>query len=475
MSIENYRESFRPLHSSSVEVAHLHELLGQVYGLSAPLTTPSEHVDFELSDENSAPLAEVVEEVGRKVVRYAVNNRHPLAMAHMHPPPSTVSVLGDAVIGALNQCAFIWEEAPAAALIEREVVRWLCRRVGFGEQATGLLTSGGTMSNLLAAYLALTRAREHSHVPSDLCVIASDQAHFSLQKAVSLLGLGQGALVRVETDAQGRLLPGAVREAALRQAGAGRFPFLFVCTAGTTNAGSIEPSEEFVETAALFGGWCHVDAAHGGMLCLSPRHRAAAEAWRTADSISWDPHKSMYVSYAVGALLLRDRDADAALEFHSEYALKDDECLDAGNRHFEGSRRFDALKLWMTIRHFGTSGYAALVDHGIDLSRAFALKLSRCNDFEVLTDPDTNIVCFRYRRGCGDEVDNRVNTETQRSLFRMTGRPLLSSTKVRGSVYLRAVLGNPFLAEKDFDHVIAAVRDEAGKQAAGLGANRECP
>jgi glutamate/tyrosine decarboxylase-like PLP-dependent enzyme len=121
---------------------------------------------------------------------------------------------------------------------------------------------------------------------------------------------------------------------------AGRLPFLVVCTAGTTNAGTIEGAGEFLEAARLSGGWCHIDAAHGGIVCLSPKQRSLADEWCNADSISWDPHKSLYVSYSAGALLLRDENMSNPLEFHSEYALKHEEAEDAGHRHFEGSRRF---------------------------------------------------------------------------------------------------------------------------------------
>lgn len=411
-------------------------------------------------------LVDLLAELREKVVRHAVHPRHVWTLAHMTPPPATASVLADFVVGALNQCAFIWEEAPLARALEAETVAWLARRLRWSDAASGLLTAGGTLSNCMAAYLALAHGRERFGTAEGMAVIASDQAHLSIRKAAALVGAGADAVVCAATDAEGRLIPGEVAAAAARARDRGLRPFLFVCTAGTSNAGVLEPPEEFLEQARVHQAWCHVDASHGGLVALGSRPHPALAAWSAADSISWDPHKSLYVSFAVGALLLRDASLQAPLKFRAEYALKNGEAdCDAGNWHLEGSRRLEALKLWMVIRHLGDQGLDELTDHSLALAGELAQCVREMEDFELVTNPDTNIVCFRFADPTLDAAAlDTVNAEVQRRLYR-SGGPLLSSTRVGGRVVLRTVLLNPHLETRHLPEILEAVRDEARRQA----------
>jgi L-2,4-diaminobutyrate decarboxylase len=423
-----------------------------------------------LSAPGGSSLLEILAEVREKVARHAVNTRHPWALAHMTPPPATASVLADFLVGALNQCAFIWEEAPLAEALEAETVAWLARRLGLGRDATGILTSGGTLSNCLAAYLALAyHWKRFGDTPERLAVIATDQAHLSIRKAAALVGVGADAVISVPTDEQGRLRPGQIAAAAERALQMGQRPFLFVCTAGTSNAGVLEPPEEFLAAAQSHDAWCHIDASHGGLMVLGSDPYPGAEAWAEAESISWDPHKSLYVSYAVGSLLLKEPSLRAPLEFHSEYALKEDDLSrDAGAWHLEGSRRLDALKLWIVIRHLGDEGIDALTDHSLTLARVLADEVEASGDFELMTAPDTNVVCFRFVSPSLDETElDELNRRLQRHLYQ-SGGPLVSSTRVGGRAVLRTVLMNPALEVGQLGEILDAIRVEGLRQLAEL-------
>jgi len=414
-------------------------------------------------------LVDLLDELREKVVRHAVHTRHVWALAHMTPPPATASVLADFLVGALNQCAFIWEEAPLAQALEAETVAWLARRLRWSDQASGLLTAGGTLSNCMAAYLALAHSRKRLGKAEGFAVIASDQAHLSVRKAAAFIGAGADAVVCARTDAEGRLIPGQVAAAAAQARRMGRRPFLFVCTAGTSNTGVLEPPEEFLEQALAHQAWCHIDASHGGLVALGSRPHPALAAWAEADSISWDPHKSLYVSFAVGALLLRDASLQEPLKFHAEYALKHDESVaDPGSWHLEGSRRLEALKLWMVIRHLGDEGLDELTDHSLALAGALADCIRRTPDFRLVTSPDTNIVCFRFDDPALDAAAlDAVNAKVQQILYR-SGGPLISSTRVGGRVVLRTVLLNPHLETRHLPEILQIVRDEARRQTDAL-------
>lgn len=461
-------EAFGPPSDSAATYRLARQVLSDVFS-PATAFLPAGDMDYSLRRPRACSVGELLAEVRSKVVAHAVHPRHPMAIAHMVPPPCTVGVVADLVIGALNQCAFCWEEAPAAAELETEVLRWMAARLGYVSAPGSLLTSGGTMGNYIAALLALERAKRREPGAAAFCIVASDQAHLSIEKAAVMLGLGRDAVVRVATDAEGRVVPGSFAEAARACRDADRTPFLLVCTAGTSTTGALEPAAEILRVARRCGAWCHVDAAHGGLVSLAHGHRATTAAWTTADSVSWDAHKTLYAPYAVGALFVRDPSELEVLDFRADYALRPEDELDAGIRHLDGSRRLEALKLWMCIRYFGLEGYRSLTERTLETARRFADAIRENDQLVLATEPDTNIVCFRFEDSTLSHRDNdRVNLRAQSRLFR-TGGPLLSTARVGGCVNLRSVLLNPRFSAAHIPVVIDRVLREAEHHAGRLG------
>jgi L-2,4-diaminobutyrate decarboxylase len=457
MCIENLRRSFSNPFEVPANADITRRLLEGIFRPSTPFTQPPQ-TDLSLDDLETGDVASVLSQVEELIVKYAVNVRHPESVAHMVPPPASISVIADLIIGAMNQCAFIWEEAPSGFKLETEVLRWLNRQVGYERSAGGLLTSGGTMSNITAVYLALARARSQGVAPESACIIASDQAHFSIEKGALLTGLGPTSVLRVETDFEGRVRRGSLSHEVLRAKRAGRHPVMLVCTAGTTNAGTLEPVDEALTIAEEEDVWCHIDAAHGGAMCLVEDADGMVNRWRLADSISWDAHKTLYASYAVGSLLVRDENFLEPLTFHAEYALKVDSHEDPGRKHIDGSRRLEALKVWMLIKHLGKAGLAELTRHGCMLAHRFANHIQSSPSFRLLTHPDSNIVCFRLECDARTDLDvDEMNRTLQRILF-LTGGPLLSTTTFRKRIFLRSVFLNPHTSAIDVDGLFDTLR-----------------
>jgi len=457
----NQVERFTSLFSGALTEGTRQELIGLLDRIFHPASAFSgslERVDLSIDSTATTPLSELLNEIGTSVVANSIQYRHKWAMAHMVPPTATVGIIGDLLIGALNQCAFIWEEAPVAAALEEAVLRWMAAKLRLASESKGLLTSGGTMSNYLAATFAKARIEKmRTFTDNNLYAVATDQAHFSIRKTLRLLGLPDNRLICAKAGPDGRTPNGCILEAADAIAREGGIPFLFVCTAGTTSAGIIEPANEFLHAAEKYGAWCHIDAAHGGSVCLTHRYDNIVDTWSAADSISWDPHKSMFVPYSIGALFVQSAKHLDILRVTSEYALKPevtDSGDDVGATHFYTSRRLDALKLWMTIRHFGDEGFEAATCHCVDLASAFAKIIATTPSFELYAYPETNIVCFRVVvKGLTSNELNQLNAATQSRLF-ATGGPLLSSTTLNGRTYLRAVLMNPLLQAHDLDCVL---------------------
>jgi L-2,4-diaminobutyrate decarboxylase len=463
MSTEKFSEAFGSPSDASQVLSALQQIIADLLHPCTPFLPP-QAADFSLDCASGQTLLSILEEVQHKVSRHAIHSRHPLAMAHMVPPPSTVSVIADLIIGLMNQCAFIWEEAPVAAAIEHEVLRWLSTQLGLPSGGQGLLTSGGTASNCLATFAAVDRARQRAgRIDDQWCVIASDQSHMSLDKAVALTGLHNDALVRMPTDARGRITPGLLAELSSDLRKAGRRLIMVVCTAGTTNAGTIEPVDEMITVARDHDAWLHVDAAYGGATRLSRHPHPSSAQWRLADSVSWDPHKSLYVSYASGALFLQDPRALGRLSVRGDYALKDEAARDAGTRHLDGSRRFEALKLWMAVKYFGRTGFAEITDQTLHLARIFSDEIQSFPSLRLVDEPDTNIVCFRYVADhLSEEELDAANLGLQRSLFFSEG-PLLSSTRIGRRTVLRAVLLNPQLEARDIPSILQRICAEGSR------------
>jgi L-2,4-diaminobutyrate decarboxylase len=445
----------------------IRKILKRIFMSTEKFTPPSAISDFNLDEEVPwGTLETVLLQVHEQIIPHCIPLRNPQIISHMVPPPLTVSVIADILIGALNQCAFIWEEAPLAANLETECLIWMRRQIGYNCDSSGLLTSGGTMSNCLAVYLAIAEANK-KYTPNEqkkYCIIASDQAHFSIEKAALLNGLSRNAIIKIKTDSRGKIQYGQIAEVADQAHQNGLIPILFICTAGTTNSGLMESAREFCAVARLYKAWCHLDAAFGGFMSLCDKSYVLSEKWAQADSVSWDPHKTLYVSYAVGALLLKDKAAMKPLEFHSEYALKDCENeVDAGVFHLEGSRRFEALKLWMTIKYMKEEGFRKILNKTLRNTKFFASLIRSDKDFILIAEPETNIVCFRFSNSEIDEdtLDN-INKSCQEHLFR-AGKSLISSTKINGKIVLRAVLINPFVETSDLIKTLENIRLEAQK------------
>jgi glutamate/tyrosine decarboxylase-like PLP-dependent enzyme len=231
----------------------------------------------------------------------------------------------------------------------------------------------------------------------------------------------------------------------------------FVCTGGTTNAGLLEPVEPFVREASGCGAWVHLDGAHGAFCALSSDK--PENYWARADSVSWDPHKTLFATYPAGLLLLRDRAQLRTLEHRPDYAFQDKRLQHPAFAHMEGSRGLDALKVWMIIRHFGREGLRSLTDHLLGLAAYLSRRVAADPSLELVSPAETNIVCFRWSAAPETQLDT-INDALQQALYE-EGQFLLSRTRIGGRTVLRAVLQNPHTREADIDAMLSAVRTRA--------------
>jgi glutamate/tyrosine decarboxylase-like PLP-dependent enzyme len=419
--------------------------------------------------------AEVLREFRERVAPQTFRAHHPGAFSYFTPPPLVMSIGGEVLAQWIQQGVDVWHAGPVGAFVEEEVVRWLRDLIGMtGPDAWGVLTSGGVMANLMALAMArdihLPGLRGSDRAPrgsllEGVRVYASDQTHFSVERGLDILGFPDGTLRIVPADDLFRLRPEPVAAAIAEDCAAGFTPLAISAVSGSTNTGSVDDVPGLAAVARDEGLWLHVDAAYGGAARLSER-----DAWRVpglelADSVTVDPHKWFFQAYDIGGLVVRRRE-DLRRTFHRspEYyrsAIPEEEPLDWYQYSIEGTRRFRALKLWMSWKHLGTAGLGGLVEHNIDLAGYLSERIRSAPDFELAIEPALSVVCFRHlpagSNGWTPERADRHQDAIQRAL-EVDGTAWVSTTVLRGQTYLRAGVVNYLATRAEVDAMFTALR-----------------
>jgi glutamate/tyrosine decarboxylase-like PLP-dependent enzyme len=468
-----------------------------------PQTTAAEiaaQLAAPLPLDGPAELADLFADCER-IIANSRQNGHPRFFGYVASPATPVGAFADLIASALNQNVPVWRSAPAATHIERTTVRWLAQMIGYADEAGGLLTSGGSMANLDALYIAhRTKARgatdngTNADASSDvsqqglwragapMTVYVSDQAHHSLTKAADILGLGREQVRVVATDERFRMDVRGLRARIESDIQAGLRPFCVVANAGTVNTGSVDPLTEIATVAAEYDLWFHVDGAYGAPAALDATKRALFAGLERADSVTLDPHKWLYTPVDCGCLLLREPQlaraawtevagADYIKVFEQAY----DETFAFFDYGIELSRRFRALKLWLLLRYYGVPRLAAAIADDNALAAYMAERIEQATDFELLAPVELSICCFRYvppelRRVRADADDKtRAQRETELNelnerivhVVQRGGRAYISNAILRGRFALRACIVNFRTTRADIDFTLDIIRDAA--------------
>jgi aromatic-L-amino-acid/L-tryptophan decarboxylase len=441
--------------------------------------------------EHGLPAATVLRRLERDILRHSMKMDHPRLFGLFTPAPLPPAAFAALPMAFANQSPDAWKAGPAATHVESRLIRFLCARVGFGALASGTFTGGGGAANLLALKMARDRALGHAtrrtgagRMAGRLRVYASDQAHFSITRALDILGLGERALVRLRTGPDRRLDPDDLARVLTRDRRRGLVPMAVVATEGTTATGNIDPIPGLARVARATGAHLHVDAAYGGALLFSGRHRRLLDGLERADTVTVDPHKWLFQPFSIGALLARDgRALGASCMIEPEYLRRDLEAdparRDLYQSSLEGSRPFRALMLWMTLQMIGARGLGDLVDHTMEVAAHLARRVDADPRFEACGAPvELASVCFRYlptwaragrhpgsrrtarSRARLDAAQRGLQQEVERRGFAWF--PLISTG---GAVWFRFGVFNYRTTERDVDRVLAHV----ARVAADLG------
>ncbi|MEW9519216.1 pyridoxal phosphate-dependent decarboxylase family protein [Streptomyces tubercidicus] len=440
------------------------------------LTPTVSGVDLDTPLHDAAAALDELEEV---YLRDAVYFHHPRYLAHLNCPVVIPALVGEAVLSAVNSSLDTWDQSAGGTLIERRLIDWTAERIGLGEAADGIFTSGGSQSNLQAMLLArdeacrreLTRdgspadARLSGVLPR-LRILTSACSHFSIRKSATLLGMGAEAVIAVPSDETKRMRTDALAAELARCRRDGLIPMAVVATAGTTDFGSIDPLPEIAGLCAGYGTWMHVDAAYGCGLLVS-RRRDLLSGIERADSVTVDYHKSFFQPVSSSAILVRDRATLRHVTYHADYLnprrMAEARIPNQVDKSIQTTRRFDALKLWLTLRIMGAQAVGELFDEVVDRA-ADAWKLLHDDPrFEVVVEPQLSTLVFRYAPSTDQdpELSDRVNLHAREALF-ASGEAIVASTVVDGRHYLKFTLLNPETTLEDIATVLDLIADHAG-------------
>jgi L-2,4-diaminobutyrate decarboxylase len=390
---------------------------------------------------------------------------------HLHCPPLAVAAVADFVVSVLNPSLDSWDQAPAGSALEAEVISALASLAGYAPAtAGGVLTTGGTESNLMGLLLARETAVRHGSPAGRWRVLCGELAHFSVTRNAALLGIGDDAVIRVATDRDWRMDPVALGAALDRVATRREVPIAVVATAGTTDFGTIDPLPQVARAATAHGAWLHVDAAYGGGALFSDQLAPLLSGLERADSLALDLHKLGWQPAPAGIFLVRDAATLAPLEQRAEYLNPaDDEAAGLPSllgRSLRTTRRPDAFKIAVTLRALGRDGLATLVDRCHDLAGYAAHAIDKHPHLILEAPPVLTSVVFRYRAGTDSD---RVNAALRRRLL-AEGRAVVGRTELLPSgtadsgtrpsgLRLKLTFLNPTTTRADVDgllHVIAA-------------------
>jgi glutamate/tyrosine decarboxylase-like PLP-dependent enzyme len=436
------------------------------------------------------PVEHIIEDC-RAIFRASRHNGHPRFFGYIASPSTPAGAFADLIASTLNSNVTSWRSAPAATEVERTTVRWLGSLIGYSDDARGLLTSGGSMANLNALFIAhrVKTTDETSRkglwgAGAPMIVYASDQVHLSIPKAADVLGLGREQVRLVRTDDRFRLDVRDLRERIASDINNGLRPFCVVANAGNVNTGAVDPLDEIAEVAEERSLWLHVDGAYGALASLDESKRSLFAGLERADSISLDPHKWLYAPVDAGCLLFRDERSVRATFSSSEadyikvHEETEDESFAFWDYGIELSRRFRALKIWLMLRYYGTRRVAAAVSHDCALAAELAARIEAAEDFELLAPVELSICCFRYvppalrlKLESGNEEErerlnhqlNDLNAALMHKVQR-GGRAYLSNASLRGRYALRACITNFRTTSEDISLTLDIVREAAEEQ-----------
>jgi L-2,4-diaminobutyrate decarboxylase len=432
----------------------------------ATLQAAFQQIDFDtpLPDYDS-----LLQEVQALYLQHATAFHLPKYIAHLNCPVVIPALAAEVIISAINSSQDTYDQSAGGTFMERKLIDWTGEQIGYDNQCDGVFTGGGSQSNLMGLLLARDFFALH-HLGHNIklhgCppeagrfrIFVSEKAHFSNHKNASLLGLGEQSIVKIPTDSRYRMNALELETAIRRELQNGNIPIAVVATAGTTDFGNIDPLQEIGHIAGQYKIWNHIDAAYGCGLLLTDKYRYLLNGVELADSITVDYHKSFFQPISSSAFLVKNKLHLNIIKHHADYLNPNDALPAQINKSItQSTRRFDALKLWFTLRLTGKEKLGKYTEIIIETTEKTAEIIAADTSFNLLTHSDLGVLVFRYNPEQIAVDLCALNQYIKHTLF-FSGEVLVASTKVDGEFYLKFTILNPLTTITDIQQILAIIK-----------------
>ncbi len=376
------------------------------------------------------------------------HSSHPGALAHLDPPPLTASIAGELISAGLNNNLLAEELSPSITKLERSLCRWISEKIGMPFTSGGVTTSGGSLANLMA--LLVARSNSDSLYNSDAVVLVSEEAHVSIARAISVMGLPPDSLCEIVTDGDGRIDISSLKSQFSKIKSLGKKCFAVVATAGTTVRGAIDPLAEISDFCKNEKLWLHVDAAIGGVFALSTSTRGLVTGLSKANSVTVNPQKILGITKTSSLLLVENLEHlyDCFSTGFPYLEPSSQNKFQGGEIGLQGTRSAEAIKLWIGLRQLGQNGIQFLLDESLSRRQYLFDKLDP-HKLKIITGPLHLIAVTPFKVNATDADDWSIGTKA-RLLERNF---MLSRPKYHNRYYLKAVMGNPHTKKSHIDEL----------------------
>ncbi len=446
------------------------------YSGASPAELRSKKLLIRTDPTRSLSIDETLSELKELYLDHAISFHNPNYVAHLNCPVLLPALVGDLIASSVNTAIETWDQSTSATLIEEEMIRWASSLMNYPDTADGIFTSGGTQSN----FMGLLMARDefaHAHFGwnikqhgwlkdiSRFRIFCSEKAHFSVKKNAALLGMGYDSVVTIATDDKMKMNPKSLILAIEKEKQNGNLPIAVVATVGTTDFGSFDPLAEIIAIAKQTNIWLHVDGAYGGCYTLTETHKEVLKGIENADSITIDLHKTLFQPVCSSVFLAKDKKNFRYISYYADYLNplenRDEEQPNLIEKSIQTTRRFDALKLWFTLKMTGEKRLGAFLEkvHYLALELYNNIKDDSC--FELVHKPELSTLVFRYKaKGITDDkIHDVINLYVKNTLFKL-GEASVASTKLNGVTYLKFTLLNPRTTINDLMKIIAMIKQK---------------
>lgn len=425
----------------------------------------------EIFPKSGIGYSGTLQSVQKDILPYLLKPSMKGYMAHLHSSTLLESIATELIIASFNQSMDSWDQSPIATEVEIAVVQRLLEIFGYDkENSDGVITSGGTQSNLQAIFIA--RDKKLNSLGFDvkknglgkyadkLRIYTSSISHFSVEKSAHLLGLGFESVRPIKTDEKMKIDISLLESAIKEDVEKGLIPFCIIATIGTTDFGSVDDVDRISDICQKYNIHLHCDAAYGSGARLSNKYKFKIGNIEKADSITVDFHKMMLLPISCSCILLKNKKDMDVLSFHSDYLNRIEDEEDGYDnlvsKSMQTTRRFDALKVYVSFMTRGQDGYEELINSMIENAQYFYSILKSCQRIETLNIPELTSVVFRVLPITNNTDIDDYNKKIRRALMHEHGI-IIGQTVANSKTYLKFTLLNPTIQKQDFDSLLKLI------------------